>query len=137
MERKWTNRQYHVQDNDDIVKQDVRVYCNTNQFPELPFCGPHSKPHGARGIIKHYHFPFDTKLGNGVCEILCIPCACVACTSMLYKPWIYGIPSGETERYKPVTKCTYWPVLGYFKIGTLSYCHRSQLLITHIFFLCK
>ena len=37
MERKWTDRQYHVQDNTDVVHQDVRIYCNTNKFPELPF----------------------------------------------------------------------------------------------------
>ena len=30
---------------------------------------------------------------------------------MIYKPWIYGIPSDEQECYKPVIKCTYWPVL--------------------------
>ena len=51
----------------------------------------------------------------GKCAILRIPCACVACTSMLDKPWISGIPSDKQERYKPVTKCTYWPVLGAFK----------------------
>ena len=50
----------------------------------------------------------------GVCKIIRIPCACVACTSMLYKPWIYGISSDNQERYKTVTKCTYWPVLGSF-----------------------
>ena len=33
---------------------------------------------------------------------------------MLYKPWMSGIPSYKQERYKPVTKCTYWSVLGYF-----------------------
>ena len=33
---------------------------------------------------------------------------------MLDKPWIYGISSGKKERYKPVTNCTYWPVLGSF-----------------------
>ena len=43
-----------------------------------------------------------------------IPCACVTCTSMLDKPWISGIPSEKQERYKPVTKCTYWLVLGAF-----------------------
>ena len=43
-----------------------------------------------------------------------IPYSCVACTSMLDKPWISGIPSEKQERYKPVTKCTYWPVLGAF-----------------------
>ena len=57
---------------------------------------------------------FDPKLGNCVCAIRCIPSAFVACKSMLDKPWIYGILSDEQERYKPVTKCTYWLVLGYF-----------------------
>ena len=90
------------------------MHCNTNQFPELPFCGPHSKTHGAKGVSKHYHLRFDTKVCNGVCEILRIPCACVACTSMIDKPLIYGIPSYKQERYKPVTNCTHWPLLGPF-----------------------
>ena len=71
--------------------KDVKMYCNTNQFPELPFCVPHSKPHGARALIKHYHLRFDPKLGMGVCAILCVPGACVSCTSILDKPWISGI----------------------------------------------
>ena len=41
-------------------------------------------------------------------------CVCVSSTSMLDKPWVSGIPSDKQERYKPVTKCNYWPVLGYF-----------------------
>ena len=85
-----------------------------NQFPELPFCGPYSKPHGARGLSKHYHLLFYPKIGMGVCAILRIPCVCVACTSILYKPCISGISSDKQERYKPVTKCTYWPLLGAF-----------------------
>ena len=31
---------------------------------------------------------------------------------MLDKPCISGIPSDKQERYKPVTNCTYWSVLG-------------------------
>ena len=91
--RKWTDREYHVQDNADAAHKDVKMYCDTNQFPALPFCGPHPKPRGSRGLIKHYHFCFDPKLGHGICVICRIPCACVACTSMLDKLWIYGIPS--------------------------------------------
>ena len=86
----------------------VKMYCNTNQFPELPLCGTNSKPHGTRGLSKHYHLRFGPKLVMGEFEIRRIPCVCVACTSMLEKPWIYGIPSDKQERYKPVTKCTYW-----------------------------
>ena len=102
------------QDNDDVSHYDVRVYCNTNKFPELTFCGPHSKPHGAKGLSKHYHLSFYPKLGMVICKIFHIPCAFVACKSMLDKPWIYGITPDAQERYKPITKCTYWPVLGSF-----------------------
>ena len=80
MELKWTDRQYHVQDDGDVVHQHARMYCNTNEFPPLPFCRPHSKPYGARGFIKHYHLRFDPKLSSGKCLILRIPCPCVACT---------------------------------------------------------
>ena len=68
------------------------MYCNIRQFPWLPFFGPHSKPHGARGSIEYYHLRFDPKLGNGVCAIHRIPRAWVACKSMLYKSWISGTP---------------------------------------------
>ena len=91
--RKWIDRQYHVQDNADVAHQDVKIYCNTNQFPALPFCGPNFKPHGARGLSKHYHFRFYPKLGNDVYLIRRIPCACVKCTSILDKQWISGRPS--------------------------------------------
>ena len=80
MERKWTYRQYHVQDNVNVAHKDVKIYCNTNQFPALPFCVTHSKPPGAMGFIKHYHLRFYPKLGNDVCAIHRISCACVACT---------------------------------------------------------
>ena len=92
----------------------MKIYCNTHQFPALTFCGPHYRPRGVRGLIKHCHLYFDPKLGNGICEICCIPCDFVAFTSMIDKPWIYGIPSDEKERYIPVTNYTYWPVLGSF-----------------------
>ena len=36
-ERKWTERKYHVQDNASVELKDVKMYCNTNKFPELPF----------------------------------------------------------------------------------------------------
>ena len=50
MERKCIDRQYHVQNNSDVSHQHVRMYCNTNQFPALNFCGTRSKPRGASGL---------------------------------------------------------------------------------------
>ena len=87
-ERKWTDRQYHVQDYSDVELNDVKIYCNTNQFPALSFCGSHPKPHVARGLTKHYHLRFEPKLGMGICAIRRIPYACFDCKSVLDKPWI-------------------------------------------------
>ena len=92
MEINWTDRHYHVQYNADVSHQYVKMYCNTNQFSELSFCGPHYKPHDTRGLSKHYHFRFDPKIGMRICKIIRISCDCVACTSILEKPWISGIP---------------------------------------------
>ena len=91
--KKWTDREYYVQDNSHVAKKDVKMFCDTNQFPALPFFGLHPKPLGARGVSENYHLPFDPKLGHCICAICRIPCSCVVCTSILYKPWIYGIPS--------------------------------------------
>ena len=85
MESKWKYRQYHVQHNADVAHKDVKIYCNKVQFLALPFCGPNYKPRGARGLIKHHHLCFDPKLGKSVCALCRIPCACVACASILYK----------------------------------------------------
>ena len=80
MEIKLTERKYHVQDNADVELKYVKIYCSKNQFPGLLLFGSHSKPHGAIVLSKYYHLRFDPKLGMVVCEILCILCACVACT---------------------------------------------------------
>ena len=91
--RKCTDREYHVQGNYGVAQKYGKMCCDTNQFPSLTSCGSHPKPHGARGLSKHYHMRFDPKLGHGICAISHIPCACVECTPMLDKPWIYGITS--------------------------------------------
>ena len=80
--------------------------CDTNQFPALPYCGPHPKTHGSRGFSKHYHLRFDPKTGHSIRAISRIPCACVACTPMLDKPLIYGIPSKKKSCYQPITNFT-------------------------------
>ena len=98
---------FHYQDNADVAHKEVNIYCETNQFPALPFCGLHPNPHLSRGLINNYHLRFDPKLGHGICAICHIPRACVACTSMIYKPWISGIPK---------------------KTSTLSTCHQLYLL---------
>ena len=83
---KWIDREYHVQDNADVEHKYMKMYCKKSQLPELSFCCPHSKPHVTRGLDKHSCLRFDPELGMGLCAIRRIPCACVACKSMIDKP---------------------------------------------------
>ena len=75
-------------------------------------CGSQPKPRGARGLGNNYHISFDPKLSHGICAIRRIPCACVACTSMLDQQWLSGFQSTKQARYQPVINFTYWTGLG-------------------------
>ena len=67
--RKWKERDYHVQDRKYVQQKSVKMSCASTQFPALPFCDPHEKPHGVRGLSKHYHLLLDPILDNGKCAI--------------------------------------------------------------------
>ena len=41
-----TNREYYVQHMKYFKHKYVKMYCATNNFPELQFLGPHKKPYG-------------------------------------------------------------------------------------------
>ena len=96
--RKCTDREYHIKDNADVAHKDVKNYCDTKQFPALPFRVSHPNPHGSRGLSKHYRLRFNPKLGHSICAIRRIQCACVGCTSILDKPCISGIQSTKQAR---------------------------------------
>ena len=83
----------------------------TTQFPALVFCGLYMKLHGVKGLSKHYHIWLGPKLGHEKCTIWWIPCACVACTSMLGKTWGPCVSHIQQPCYQTVVYCTYWPVL--------------------------
>ena len=90
-ERKCTEREYNVQDNDDVAHKYVKIHCDTNKFPELPFCGPHTNSYVARGLSRHY-YTFYPKLDYVICVIHHIPFVCVECKSMLDQHCISVIP---------------------------------------------
>ena len=61
-----------------------------NTISRIVFCGPHAKPHGVIWLSKNYYLKLEPKLGNGKCAIRRTPCAGIARTKMLDKPWIIG-----------------------------------------------
>ena len=96
---------------EDFEHQYVKIYCNTNQFPELQLYGLQKKPHGEWGLCKHYHLCFDTKLGNITFAIHCIPCACMKYTYTLDKPCTPSVPPHQRPHYQYVKYFTYWPMV--------------------------
>ena len=90
-----TNYEYTVQYRKDVQYASVKMSCGTTNFPALPFCGPHVKLYGVRGLSKHYHLQLEPKLGYGKCAIRRMPFSFVACTNMLDKPWVHGVDHAQ------------------------------------------
>ena len=63
------------------------------------FPGPHAKPHGVRGLSKHYYLQLYPKLGHGKYSIKRIPCSCIAFTTMLNNQRDYKVDSNKQPRY--------------------------------------
>ena len=122
-----------IQDNADVEHKYMKMYCDTNQFPALPFYVSHPKPHGGRGLSKHYHLRFYPKLGHVIYKIIRITCACVVCTSMLDKTWVSGIPFKENRN---ATNLLPTLLIGQFWdhiiIGILLRCHQNHHLLRRL-----
>ena len=93
---KFTEHDYHVQDNKYVLHTSVIISCVTTHFTEFSFCGMHVKSHGVIGLIKHYHLWLDTKLGHRNCAVRRITCACVTCNNTLGKTWDPGVYHTKT-----------------------------------------
>ena len=100
--RNWNERVYPVKYRKDVSHTSVKMSCSAIQFLVFPFCGPHAKPHGLRGLSKHYHLQIEPKLVCGNCKIQQITCACVECTNILDKPWDTGVYHNQQLCYQHV-----------------------------------
>ena len=67
------------------------MFCDMAQFTELKFCGPHTKPHGIHALGNNYYVRFDHNLGDGKCNMCCIPCAYIYFITILDHIWIPGM----------------------------------------------
>ena len=83
IKQNWKERGYHVYDYADDGHKYVKMCFSTNQFSSLSFCGPHTEPHGVRGLSKHYHMLFDPNLRHGTLSLIRIHCACAECTYII------------------------------------------------------
>ena len=101
----------------------IMLRCNTQVLkkvvikPSLLHCNfvDHTpKKHVVRGLRNNYHLYLEPKLGQVICEIWWIQCACVVCTEILNKQWYPGVLHTEHPQYKPILECTHRTALGSF-----------------------
>ena len=55
--------------------------------PSLNVINGKTYPYGSRGILRHYHYFSDTKLGTGIVAIRIISCNWNSCTTILSLSW--------------------------------------------------
>ena len=69
---------------------------------------------------------FDPKIGHVICDIRRIPCVCAECASMLYKPWVHGLPS-QLNRATNLSQIVLNDKFsGHLTTRIASHCHTNQ-----------
>ena len=81
---------------------------NNKMFPSLNDINGKPPPYGSKGILRHYHYRSDPKLGPGIFSIIRIPCNCHTCTTILYLSWDSKIKRAANQPiYGRVYNCNY------------------------------
>ena len=69
---------------------------------------------GRNTILSHYHYRVDPELGEGVCVVFRIPCACPSFVAQLDKDWLPTINPSYQPKYVYVEKCYYSKILEHY-----------------------
>ena len=64
---------------------------NNKVFPLLNIIDGKKFPYVSKGILRHYHYRSDQKLGPGIVAIIRISCSCHDCTKISSLSWDYRI----------------------------------------------
>ena len=66
---KHQSRFYNVQSNKDVKHRGTKMRWNNKLFPSLNVINGKPTPYRRKGIIRHYHYRSDPKLGPGIVSI--------------------------------------------------------------------
>ena len=72
---KYQSRIYNVQRNSDVNHRCMKMRWNKIFFPSLNVINGKTYTYVRKGIIRHYHYRSDPKLGPGIVSIIRIPCS--------------------------------------------------------------
>ena len=119
---KYQSRIYNVQRNSDVIHRAIKMTFKNKLFPSLNVIKGKILPNGSKGILRHYHYRSDPKLGPGIVAVRKIPCSCHACTYILSLSWDAKTKESVNQyRYGRVYNCKYSQII---------VCHNNWILIT-------
>ena len=106
---------YNVQRKSDVNHRGMKMIWNNKRFPSLNVINGKTSPYISKGILRHYHYRSDPKLGLEIVAIIRIPCNCHACTNIL-----------SLSCYSKIKEAVNHP-----RYGRANNCKYSQILIFH------
>ena len=92
----------------------MKMRWNKKLIPSLNCIDGKSSPYGSKGVLRHYHYWSDPKLGPGVVEIRINTCSCHSCTKILSLPWDSTVREAFNHPiYGRVYNCKYSIIIDY------------------------
>ena len=84
---KYQSGFYSIQSNNDVNHRGVKLQHNNKLFPSFNAINGKSTKYRSKGVLRHYHYRSDPKIGPGIFAIIIITCSFHACTTKLYINW--------------------------------------------------
>ena len=84
---KYQSCVYNFQRNYGVNHRGIKMRCNKKMFLSLNIINVKSSPYINKGILRHYNYQSDTKLGPFIVAIRIIPCSCHDFTTILSLSW--------------------------------------------------
>ena len=99
----------------------MKMWRNNKLFTSLNVINGKSSPYVSKGIIRHYNYRLDPKLGPGIVAIIIIPCIFHACTTMLSLSWYSKTKEAFNQpRYGILYNCKCSQIIG---------CHNNWIIM--------
>ena len=110
---KFQSHIYSVKSNYDVNHRGMKMRCNNKRFSSFNGINGKTYPYGIKGILRHYHYWQDPKLGQVIVTIRRNPCNFHACTTILSLSWASKIKEAINHpRYGGVYNYKYSQILG-------------------------
>ena len=92
---------------------------NNKIFSSLNVNNWKTPPYAIKGILRHYHYWSDPKLGSGIVTTIRIPCICHDWTAILSLSWYSKIKESVNQpRFERVYNYKYYQIIG---------CHNNWI----------